>query len=90
MIERGRQSSKAEIFNFGTLKIWHVIPLICHGLFVSNISFDESKHAHMHKKQPSLEFNKMLHLILFNFLEKFNMSITSTAFLPMVVKLLIH
>lgn len=74
MTERGRQTSKAEIFNFGTFKMWHFMPLICHGLFVSNISFYESKHANK-KKTLYLEFNKKLHLIPFSFLEKFNMNI---------------
>lgn len=74
MMERVRQTSKAGIFNFGTFEMWHSIPLICHGLFVSNISSDEKKHANNNKKNPYLEFNKIIHLILFSFFEKFNMN----------------
>lgn len=75
MMERVRQTSKTGLFNFGTFKMWHSISLICHGLFVSNISSDEKKHANKKKKPtPYLEFNKILHLILFSFFEKFNMN----------------
>lgn len=48
--------------------------LICHGLFVSNTSSDEKKHANKKNPTPYLEFNKILHLILFSFFEKFNMN----------------
>lgn len=48
--------------------------LICHGLFVSNISSDEKKHANKKNPTPYLEFNKIFHLILFSFFEKFNMN----------------
>lgn len=45
MMKRVRQTSKAGIFHFGTFKMWHSIPLTCHGLIVSNISSDEKKHT---------------------------------------------
>lgn len=69
---RVRQISKAGIFNFGTSKMWHSMPLICRRFFVSNISFDEKKHVNKKHPTPYLEFNKILHLILFSFFEKFN------------------